>query len=507
MKVDYRNIFDSIFNALEKYGSVLWKYLSFSLADNFFSMARVVSISIESDGIYFIFGTKIFWKIAIKSFKKYPLEEDKELTPEYLATVVSKAVDEMGANRASFILNIPADWVIERTAEFPATVRENLANVISYELDRLTPLTPDNAYYDYKIIDDSADKIKVFLTVAKADRINPFLEALKLKKIKIEKLGVSTFVIRSLIKDTYKIKDAVFISVHEKSYECGAVINDFKVRSLSGQVRSWDDSQVHQIINAAKLLIDLFPKGNPSRIVIHADEKYYKMFADKLSGLPVANLTRNSERCVPKGDKNISPFALGSFLEMVAADQNEFNLLTGKNMNPNTQPFILSLVLLAAILFLGAFYLFSPVLIEQKNIEQIDARIKSLKPEMKKIEALNQEIATISSGITAINDFKKNSIPKMDVLKEVTNILPEKTWLTRVRFTEDTIEIEGYAGTATEIIPKLENSRYFQKAEFASPTYRDQRQNTERFVIKMELRDESKPVKPEKTGEKHEPKK
>ena len=221
----------------------------------------------------------------------------------------------------------------------------------------------------------------------------------------------------------------------------------------------------------------------------------------------MANLTRNSDRCVPKGDKSISPFALGSFLETVTADQNEFNLLTGKNMNPNEQPFILSLVLLAAILLLGAFYLFSPVLIEQKNIEQIDARIKSLKPEMKKIEALNQEIATISSGITAINDFKKNSIPKMDVLKEVTNILPEKTWLTRVRFTEDNVEIEGYAGTATEIIPKLENSRYFQKAEFASPTYRDQRQNTERFVIKMELRDESKPVKPEKTGEKHEPKK
>jgi hypothetical protein len=33
----------------------------------------------------------------------------------------------------------------------------------------------------------------------------------------------------------------------------------------------------------------------------------------------------------------------------------------------------------------------------------------------------------------------------------------------------------------------LEASKFFQKVEFASPTFRDARLNTDRFQIKMEL--------------------
>jgi Tfp pilus assembly protein PilN len=76
----------------------------------------------------------------------------------------------------------------------------------------------------------------------------------------------------------------------------------------------------------------------------------------------------------------------------------------------------------------------------------------------------------------------------MNIIKDITTILPPKTWLTRLRITDATVEMEGYSASATEIILKLENSRYFQKVEFASPTFRDSRQNNERFVIKMELK-------------------
>jgi general secretion pathway protein L len=436
------------------------------------------------------------------------LEEDKALTPEYLAAVVSKALNEMGTIKASFVLSIPRAWTIMQVAEFPVTVKENLANVISYELDRLTPLTPENAYYDYKIIDETQEKISILLTVAKADRINPFLEALRSKNVKIEKLSVSAFVIRNLIIDTYNSKNSIFISVNNKAYECGAIINDFTVRSISGTVQSLDDSQIDQIIKETRPLIDLVTKsGNQARIVINADEKYYKIFSEKLTKLPVFNLVRNNKLGLPKSNKDISPFALGGFLEAVTANQNGFNLLAKKNGKQQKPPFIASAILLVIIFLLGVFYVLSPIMTGQKNIDQIDNRISSLKPEMKKIEALKKEMDLISSDIKTINNFKKHSIPTIDVLKELTKILPDKTWLTRVRVTEDSVELEGYATSATAIISKLENSKYFQKAEFSSPTFRDPRQNNERFVIKMELRNENKPKKQDEIGKNNEKKK
>ena len=69
----------------------------------------------------------------------------------------------------------------------------------------------------------------------------------------------------------------------------------------------------------------------------------------------------------------------------------------------------------------------------------------------------------------------------------MTHALPKNTWLSRMRVTESTVEIEGYAASATDILPKLEGSPYFKKVEFASPTFRDSRMNSDRFIIKMEI--------------------
>ena len=49
------------------------------------------------------------------------------------------------------------------------------------------------------------------------------------------------------------------------------------------------------------------------------------------------------------------------------------------------------------------------------------------------------------------------------------------------------VEIEGYADAATDIMPKLEASSYFRKAEFTSATTRDPKKNVDRFAIKMEI--------------------
>jgi len=67
------------------------------------------------------------------------------------------------------------------------------------------------------------------------------------------------------------------------------------------------------------------------------------------------------------------------------------------------------------------------------------------------------------------------------------------------------VVIEGYSASATGLLPKLETSRYFEKAEFASPTFRDARMNADRFNIKMEIEgiriDEMKKKENEETAE------
>ena len=92
----------------------------------------------------------------------------------------------------------------------------------------------------------------------------------------------------------------------------------------------------------------------------------------------------------------------------------------------------------------------------------------------------------------------------MNIVKEVTSVLPNTAWLTRLRISETQVDLEGYAGSATELIPKLEASKYLSRVELASTTVRDQRMNADRFVIRAELEGVKKDEKAE--GGKHEKK-
>ena len=504
---DYINKFNHSVQFIEKAGKYLWKYLSLSLADNLFSFAKVICISIEGDGIFLAYGTKVPWKTRIESFKRFSFEKDKPLSPDYLAAVVAKYIDAMKAAKAKAVLCIPKSWAIVQAVEFPIAVKENLTDVISYELDRLTPLTPDNAYYDFKVIAENQEKMSILLAVARKDEIDSYLEALRGKNVKINKVGVSTLVMRSLLKSTYKDTDAVFLSLGERGYEGGVIVNDLTVRSISGEFKPTDTADIDNIIKETYPLIETLTKSsNPGKMVINGTEHHYNTFQQKLSNMSLSNLDRDVKFDLPKGNKDLSYVAVSGLIETITADENEINLLSGRAKQKRRPPLFLTAVLLALIFSIGIFYFIAPVIIGQKTVEEIDREITALKPEMKKVEALKKEADTLSAEVAMINNFKKQTVPSLNVLKEMTSILPAKTWLTHLRIADPAVDIDGFAQSAAEIIPRLENSKYFQKVEFASPTFRDSRKNTDRFVIKMELEGENRASKTEEIRKKNEKK-
>jgi general secretion pathway protein L len=111
----------------------------------------------------------------------------------------------------------------------------------------------------------------------------------------------------------------------------------------------------------------------------------------------------------------------------------------------------------------------------------------------------------LQGEINEIEEFRKKRPMSLNVLKGLTSLLPKTVWLTRTRVTEETVEIEGYAASATGVLSILEQSDLFRKVEFASPTMKDGRLNSERFVVRMELEGFKKQeMKTEGTAKKYE---
>ncbi len=474
---------------LAKAGRLVRKALFFSLADPVFSSGKVVCISLERDGVYLVCTEKTLWKVNVRHCKYYPLPENQILSPEYAAASVSAFVKDFKISNATFILGLPRSWAIVQNVPLPLAAKEDLSRVVAFELDRLTPLSRDNAYYDYVVQAEDDQSIKILLVVVRADQINAYLSALETKGAQIKRIGLTVFMVRSLIRNTYPNIDTVFISLKDGVYEGGIILNTLTAQSYTGSVDINDQTAVAEMAGHIQLLMnELTANSSPPRIVVNADESAYCVLRDKFRPVTVSALMSDLKCDVPEQRRELSAGALGGALGAFSESSDSIDLLAKKDRSNPQMPWLSSVLLLIPILAIAVFCLLAPVHFQQQKIDALGRHIQTLKPEVRKIEALQSEIDLLESDIEAINHFKRQNDLTMNVLRDMTTTLPPRSWLTRLRITDAAAEIEGYSASATDIILKLESSKYFQKVEFGSPTFRDPRLNTERFVIKMELK-------------------
>jgi len=150
-------------------------------------------------------------------------------------------------------------------------------------------------------------------------------------------------------------------------------------------------------------------------------------------------------------------------------------------------PLLLTGLLLCALIAAGLVFLYAPLELEKRRSVEIDRMIAAKREDVRKVEDLKKQVASLAGEISTIQSFRKNKPLTVNLVREVTAVLPNNAWLTRLKISETQVDIEGFAGSATELIPKLEASKSLSKVELASATYRDQRMNADRFIIKADI--------------------
>lgn len=452
---------------------------------------KSVSISIEGLGGSIAIVKKSFMKFKVSGIKKYQIDSPYP-EPAQFASSVLLAMSELRTEKSPVTLSIPKSWAIVKTIELPSSVKENIANVLLYEMDRITPFSAEEALYDFKIVSEIDGKIKVLLAVTRSQLIQPYLDALSEKGITVSKLTLNISAIQTLINYIDNERPIIYLEIDENRYE-GAFFIDFaSFSSFAGEFKTSDDKeQITQIAENISLVINGEGRTGVS-------PKIYTLFKNKApafkemfkTGLnkPIKVLDEIDTKISFSGAKDIvSYYSVGGGLETIRQKSTGFNLLTRGLKSRERKPFALTVIFLVVLAAIGIFYALAPLYIENRKIEEIDRQIQARKDEVKKVEALKKDIELLNKDIDTINSFKKDRHMTLNILKEFTTVVPKGAWLTRIRITDKVVEIEGYAASATDLLPKLEASGLLQKVEFASPTFRDARMNMDRFNIKMEI--------------------
>jgi Tfp pilus assembly protein PilN len=127
-----------------------------------------------------------------------------------------------------------------------------------------------------------------------------------------------------------------------------------------------------------------------------------------------------------------------------------------------------------------------------------NADIKKRKPEVDAVEKLQKQKEGLGKEISEFGKIETEEPSKVEILRELAQILPATVWIWNLKYTGKEIEISGFADSGSEsLIPLLDRSPFFEKVEFMTPITKERIQtvvggtvmNTEkeRFKIKMKL--------------------
>ncbi len=77
--------------------------------------------------------------------------------------------------------------------------------------------------------------------------------------------------------------------------------------------------------------------------------------------------------------------------------------------------------------------------------------------------------------------------PVVTILRELTELLPDDTWLLRLEIARGELRLEGESSGASHLIALLENAHSLRDARFASPVTFDRQSGRERFTVVTQL--------------------
>lgn len=138
----------------------------------------------------------------------------------------------------------------------------------------------------------------------------------------------------------------------------------------------------------------------------------------------------------------------------------------------------------AALLVAVAAYL--PVERARLNAEDLRVRADHMRTEAHLAARLKVEFEAAVKQRDFIIDKKRNTVPATRILQQLTRVMPDDTWVFKLRLKGTEVQVGGFAPSAPSLIATIEKSPYFSAVQPISSVTRDRRSGQQRFNLSFQ---------------------
>ena len=144
--------------------------------------------------------------------------------------------------------------------------------------------------------------------------------------------------------------------------------------------------------------------------------------------------------------------------------------------------------LLLAVNTLLAVVLLTTIFINKANTEaELKTRVETAKLKADAAIRLRDRVEKLQAESSYLQDMKKQRPPVLELIDELSGILPDRTWLERAVYQKNEISMSGISSKASVLISEIERSPLFHNAAFEASVVQDDRSGGERFQIRADI--------------------
>ncbi|MDX2427559.1 MAG: PilN domain-containing protein [Xanthomonadales bacterium] len=137
----------------------------------------------------------------------------------------------------------------------------------------------------------------------------------------------------------------------------------------------------------------------------------------------------------------------------------------------------------AVAVFLMIFVMAQSLWLREHQLAVIGKAIENVRAEAMAVQQVRQQIDDATEAAGFLQNRKVENGYKVEMLAELTRILPDNTFLDRLSMNEGTTQMQGKSGNAQSLIELINNSPQFENASFRGPTRLDNRSGKEIFDL------------------------
>lgn len=433
--------------------------------------------------------TKRFFTVALKGARTFPLppaDRPAERRQALTQAVLAFAGEQRADTRRAYLC-LPREAALFNRVVLPAAARENLAQVLEYELEHLVPLPRDQLFLDWSVRNFGEDRIEVLLMCIPREVVREHLETLADAFVRPRGIVLASTAIADylafcrggdakgamglLIADGRTVELALLADgrlvasqlVHGEQVGPADVSRSL-ARQLADGAVSAEQTPLYrwQLANGSGPVLPELGDGDLLRLASGRLEAPAEFFESR--------------------EPAVLP-AVGAALDAVREGSVPVNLLPaeGRLRDEGLSLTTIVLVVLTGVLLLvwGGSVLVKDELMRRELRNALAARA----PQVEEAKALQAEIADARHQLEILAPAQERRATV--VLKELSDLIPTDAHLTSLNMRQDRLTLEGLARSASELVPALDKSKLFRNVSFSSPTTKQG--DKDRFTLTAEV--------------------